>query len=212
MRIDSASCITVGESLDGRRWPVYADAYDWHDIYDVLSRGRTSRSTLQGGNVWIGDEAIVCKGDMVGDNSIIGAGSVVTQDIPSNVIAMSNPAKYCARPRPGAVINHDALCSETERRWRNAWMRAMDLADKTWSSWLRRSNVRRQRNTELLPRHPNLRRDIVLTIPIRININASTTQETAVYRQSLGAAALPDIRKYPFDSRLMEGLMISVRY
>jgi serine acetyltransferase len=43
-------------------------------------------------NVWIGDSAIVCKGVRIGKNSIIGAGSVVSRDIPENVIAVGNPA------------------------------------------------------------------------------------------------------------------------
>lgn len=46
-----------------------------------------------GNNVWIGGNATVLPGITIGDNSIIGAGSVVTKDIPANVIAVGNPAK-----------------------------------------------------------------------------------------------------------------------
>jgi len=52
----------------------------------------TSRVILEE-NVWIGDSAIVCKGVTIGKNSIIGAGSVVTSDIPANVTAAGNPAR-----------------------------------------------------------------------------------------------------------------------
>ncbi|MFL2714513.1 MAG: acyltransferase [Gammaproteobacteria bacterium] len=44
-------------------------------------------------NVWIGDSAIVCKGVTIGKNSIIGAGAVVTKDVPQNSIFAGNPAK-----------------------------------------------------------------------------------------------------------------------
>ena len=44
-------------------------------------------------NVWIGDSAIVCKGVTIGENSIIGAGAVVTKDVPPNSIFAGNPAK-----------------------------------------------------------------------------------------------------------------------
>jgi acetyltransferase-like isoleucine patch superfamily enzyme len=46
-----------------------------------------------GDNVWIGWGVIILKGVSIGDNSIIAAGSVVTNSIPSNVIAAGNPAK-----------------------------------------------------------------------------------------------------------------------
>jgi maltose O-acetyltransferase len=46
-----------------------------------------------GDNVWIGGNVVVLPGVFIGDNSIIGAGSVVTKDIPGNVIAVGNPCR-----------------------------------------------------------------------------------------------------------------------
>ena len=46
-----------------------------------------------GRNVWIGTGAIILPGVTVGDNSVIGAGSVVTKDVPSNVVAVGNPCR-----------------------------------------------------------------------------------------------------------------------
>lgn len=46
-----------------------------------------------GSDVWIGGSAIICPGVTIGNNSVIGAGSVVTKDIPSDVIAVGNPCK-----------------------------------------------------------------------------------------------------------------------
>ena len=46
-----------------------------------------------GNNVWFGGNVIVLPGVTIGDNTIIGAGSVVTKDIPANVIAVGNPCK-----------------------------------------------------------------------------------------------------------------------
>lgn len=42
---------------------------------------------------WIGAGAIIMPGVTIGDNTVIGAGSVVTKDIPSNVVAVGNPCK-----------------------------------------------------------------------------------------------------------------------
>ena len=46
-----------------------------------------------GRNCWLGAGVIVLPGVKIGDNSVIGAGSVVTKDIPSNVVAVGNPCK-----------------------------------------------------------------------------------------------------------------------
>ena len=46
-----------------------------------------------GHNVWIGGNVVILPGVSIGDNSIIGGGSVVTKDIPANVIAVGNPCK-----------------------------------------------------------------------------------------------------------------------
>lgn len=46
-----------------------------------------------GEDAWIGGSAIICPGVTIGDRSIIGAGSVVTRDIPANVLAAGNPCK-----------------------------------------------------------------------------------------------------------------------
>ena len=46
-----------------------------------------------GRNCWLGAGVVVVPGVTVGDNVVIGAGSVVTRDLPSNVIAVGNPCK-----------------------------------------------------------------------------------------------------------------------
>ncbi len=46
-----------------------------------------------GNNVWIGAHVSVLPGVSIGDNTVIGAGSVVTKDIPANVLAYGNPCR-----------------------------------------------------------------------------------------------------------------------
>ena len=46
-----------------------------------------------GRNCWLGAGVIVMPGVTIGDNSVIGAGSVVTRDIPANVVAVGNPCR-----------------------------------------------------------------------------------------------------------------------
>lgn len=63
-----------------------------------------------GKNCWLGAGVIVLPGVSIGDNTVIGAGSIVTKDIPANVVAIGNPCRvmrsigqhdreYCFRHR-----------------------------------------------------------------------------------------------------------------
>ncbi|HET9860929.1 MAG TPA: sugar O-acetyltransferase [Nocardioidaceae bacterium] len=46
-----------------------------------------------GDNVWLGGGVIVLAGGTIGDNTVVGAGAVVTRDLPANVVAVGNPAR-----------------------------------------------------------------------------------------------------------------------
>lgn len=46
-----------------------------------------------GNDVWIGGSCVILPGVKIGDNSVVAAGSVVTKDVPANVIVAGNPAK-----------------------------------------------------------------------------------------------------------------------
>ena len=46
-----------------------------------------------GDDVWVGGSAVICPGVRIGNRSVIGAGSVVTKDIPADVFAAGNPCK-----------------------------------------------------------------------------------------------------------------------
>ncbi|MDY0100332.1 MAG: sugar O-acetyltransferase [Bacteroidales bacterium] len=52
-----------------------------------------ARPVTIGEDVWVGGSAIICPGVTIGDRSVIGAGSVVTRDIPSDVFAAGNPCR-----------------------------------------------------------------------------------------------------------------------
>lgn len=46
-----------------------------------------------GHNVWLGGSCVICPGVSIGDNTVIGAGSVVVRDIPANKLAVGNPCR-----------------------------------------------------------------------------------------------------------------------
>jgi len=53
-------------------------------------------------NVWIGANTVVLPGITIGENSVIGAGSIVTKDVPANVVAFGNPCRVVR-----AINDHD---------------------------------------------------------------------------------------------------------
>jgi len=53
----------------------------------------SGRPITIGDNVWLGGGVIVCPGVSIGDDTVVGAGSVVTRDLPSGVVAFGNPAR-----------------------------------------------------------------------------------------------------------------------
>lgn len=65
-----------------------------HPLDAVERRKRESGQPITIGNdVWVGGGAIICPGVTIGDRSVIGAGSVVTKDIPEGVLALGNPCR-----------------------------------------------------------------------------------------------------------------------
>lgn len=56
-----------------------------------------AREVSIGRGVFIGGRAIILKGVQIGDHAIIGAGSVVTKDVPAGMIAAGNPARVIRR-------------------------------------------------------------------------------------------------------------------
>ena len=85
--------ITVGEGV--LLGPSVTIATVGHPICPEL-RGRgymyTAPVTIED-NVWIGANVTICPGVTVGKNSVIGAGSVVTKDIPADTVAVGNPCR-----------------------------------------------------------------------------------------------------------------------
>ena len=67
-----------------------------HTRTDITIRSQGSLPTKGveiGNDVWIGTRVIILPGVKIGDSSIIGAGAVVTKDVPSYTIVGGNPAK-----------------------------------------------------------------------------------------------------------------------
>lgn len=93
--IDIHSRLEVGENTLISPF-CYITDYD-HVLRDkempIIRQGYKAFPIKIGKNVWLGAKVIVLKGITIGDNTVIGAGSVVTRDIPSGCVAAGNPAR-----------------------------------------------------------------------------------------------------------------------
>lgn len=64
-----------------------------HDLDPNTRLAATPRPVKIGKNVWIGASCTILPGVIIGDNAVIGAGSVVVKSIPANAVAVGNPAQ-----------------------------------------------------------------------------------------------------------------------
>ncbi len=90
--LDVAPVIVGSRTLFGPNVQIYTATHpvDHKERASGLELGKSIRI---GKDVWLGGSAVICPGVTIGDRSVIGAGSVVTKDIPADVFAAGNPCK-----------------------------------------------------------------------------------------------------------------------
>ncbi|MBF2046330.1 MAG: sugar O-acetyltransferase [Elainella sp. C42_A2020_010] len=84
--------VTIGDyTLFGPAVQIYTAT---HPFEAELRRSQEFAKPIEiGSDVWVGGGAIICPGVRIGSRSVIGAGSVVTRDIPADVFAAGNPCR-----------------------------------------------------------------------------------------------------------------------
>ncbi len=97
--ITSINKITIGDGLLTGRYVYIGDnshgglSIDEASIHPISRKLVSKGEVIIGNNVWIGDKATILAGVTIGDNVIVGANSVVTNDIPSNTMVAGAPAR-----------------------------------------------------------------------------------------------------------------------
>ncbi|WP_319458210.1 MULTISPECIES: acyltransferase [unclassified Mycobacterium] len=119
VRVDGGGEVVIGEStrLNGDCWigaTTVVTIGDWclisdcaifdNDFHNVAPaerhlppRPEVAAPIVIGDNVWIGTRALVTKGSVIGDDSVVGAGAVVRGEVPAGVVVIGNPATVVRR-------------------------------------------------------------------------------------------------------------------
>lgn len=86
----SAGGITIGDDTQ-----IAANVQLISNNHDLKDRQViTCKPIVIGKNVWVGAGATILPGVKIGDNSVVGASSVVTKDVPSDTVVAGNPARF----------------------------------------------------------------------------------------------------------------------
>lgn len=106
----------------------------------VFTQPHTSRGIVVGDDVWIGSNVTVLDGVGIGAHAVIGAGAVVTKDIPDWGVAVGNPARVVrdrrddphARTSTSAVSKHDLVPDRLVRFANRAREQAGDILSRAY--------------------------------------------------------------------------------
>lgn len=106
--------VTIGDYAQIGPNVVISTAGHPFDLAERVLPIATGNPIVIGDNVWIGANSVILDGVTIGDRSIIGAGSIVTKDIPSDCVAVGNPCRVIKS------ISHSEMPTDEEldKMWR----------------------------------------------------------------------------------------------
>ena len=93
--------------------------------HNLLQSGKIE--TISGNDVWVGDNVVVLRGVNVGDGAILGASSIVTQDVPPYAIVVGNPGRVVRFRFHANVI--EQLLSLKWWEWDMSDLKGLDFSD-----------------------------------------------------------------------------------
>ena len=91
--IGNYTCIAGGVGIGGMNH-AYSESYSINPLLNPHCSMDKDGRTIIGRDVWIGANCTILQGVHIGDGAIIGAGSIVTKDVPENTIVFGVPAKF----------------------------------------------------------------------------------------------------------------------
>ncbi len=99
--------VTIGDRCKIGHYVFIMDNHQ-HDLLDRTKLPPSYPIAIENG-AWIGSRATILPGVRIGQNSVVGAGSVVTRDVPRDTIVAGNPAKI-VKSLPVSPVTHTQPC------------------------------------------------------------------------------------------------------
>ena len=101
--ICASTSVTIGDNVMIGSGCIITDTdahpIDWRDRMEDRDAHTLKAPVVIGNNVFIGTRSIILKGVTIGDRAVIGAGSVVSSDVPADCIVAGNPSKVVKQLR-----------------------------------------------------------------------------------------------------------------
>ena len=105
--ISACESVEIGAECQIGQYAIVQDN-DYHDLIDKRSEP-PSRPVVIEDRVWLGARAIVLRGVHIGHDAVVGAGSVVTRDVPPWTVVAGMPARVVRQLEPEALIPQPLL-------------------------------------------------------------------------------------------------------
>ena len=110
--LDVGKVVIGSNTMIGPNVGIYAVGHPIHHTPRTVGRIDYGLDVTIGKNVWIGGNCVINPGVHIGDNTVIGSGSVVTKDIPANVVAVGNPCRILRK-----IVDEDKYYYRTGMRF-----------------------------------------------------------------------------------------------
>lgn len=93
--INGAAGVEIGDNvLIGHRTSIISDSHGFDDLsMEIIKQSKINNPIKISNNVFLGCNVTVLPGVKIEDGAVVGAGSVVTKDVPSNAVVVGNPAQ-----------------------------------------------------------------------------------------------------------------------
>lgn len=101
--IDYSGKVVIGDGVDlSSGVKIFSHTHDTYEMVHSNTNVPKGETTIISDHAWVGTNSIIMAGVTIGEYAVVGAGSIVTKDVPANCIYAGNPAKFIRENKPSS--------------------------------------------------------------------------------------------------------------